>query len=86
MADDNYAGLEEDAGTAGDSKTTLLNKSLFGDDVNPGDTITLKVTKVYKDQVEAAVAEKEEDTETKEPTVDEEIDMMAQANEDDYGM
>lgn len=63
--------------------TALLPKSLFGGTVKPGDTLTVKVSAVYEDEVEIETAGTEPESETPDktttppPTADQEIDMMA---------
>lgn len=88
MADDYYEGLEADepATESGsqEGKTTLLEKSVFPGEVQPGQKITLEVVRVFDTQVEAKPTSKPQ--EKPEPSPDEEIDMMAQENEDEYGM
>ena len=57
-------------------KSALLPKSLFGGSVTPGQTITMKVSAVYGDEVEVSMSD---DAETPEPSgmsADDEIDMM----------
>lgn len=58
-------------------ETALVPKNvMMGKELNPGDTVTFKVVKLYEDEVELQpVSEKKE--EPKEMTADEEIDMMA---------
>jgi hypothetical protein len=87
MADDYYDGLEAEPAPSpkqADAKTTLLEKSVLGADVKPGDRVTLEIVRIFNDQVEAR-AVKEAPAETDElepelesaPTFDEEIDSMA---------
>ena len=59
------------------SNSALLPKSLFKGEVKPGDTITLTVSAIYGDEVEASVApEPTESEESPAMSADEEIDMM----------
>jgi len=74
-------------------QNALLPRSLFGDEVKRGDTITLKVSAVFGDEVEvSATASPGEESEMEEeeqeatpprPTADEEIEAAAQRL--DYG-
>jgi hypothetical protein len=64
MPDDNYDDAAapqgvgapkaegEDVSKSSDSKTSILPKSFFGGEVNPGDTCTVRVTAVHEDDVE----------------------------------
>jgi hypothetical protein len=69
------------------AQNALLPRGLFGDDVKPGDTITLKVSAIYGDEVEVAAtatpAEPTEETEEPEappgPTADEEIEAASES-------
>lgn len=59
-----------------DYSTGLLPKQLFGEDIKPGDTVTVTVKRVLDNEVEVALPE----TETKEEQpsdADLEIDRMA---------
>lgn len=81
MADDYYEGLEAEPAPSpekADAKTTLLEKSVLGPDVKPGDRVTLEIVRIFEDQVEArAVKEKEPEMEESTPTFEDEIDSMA---------
>jgi len=66
-------------------QNALLPRNLFSDDVKPGDTITLKVSAIYGDEVEVAASasseEEPEEMEEEEPprmTADEEIEAAAE--------
>lgn len=66
-------------------QNALLPRSLFGDDVKPGDTITLKVSAIFGDEVEVAAtassengSEEMEDEESPMMTADEEIERAAE--------
>jgi hypothetical protein len=52
-------------------KTSILPKSFFGGEVNPGDTCTVRVTAVHEDDVECeyegSASEKPDDSESDEP-------------------
>lgn len=78
-----------------ETQNALLPRSLFSDGVKPGDTITLKVTGIFPDEVEvSATASYEEPEEMEEPeeeddemserppmmTADEEIERAAERN------
>lgn len=71
-------------------QNALLPRTLFSDQVKPGDTITLKVSAVYGDEVEvsATTASEQEPEEAEEMptelTADQEIE--AAAGEDTYGI
>lgn len=69
-------GMEsKDGETESEGKTALLPKSMFGD-VKPGDTVTVKVTHIYEDEVEVEkTGEAEESEEEDELKGDEEFDM-----------
>lgn len=72
-----YYSEEEESGeeSPSSSNSALLPKSLLGGKA-VGDTITLKVVKIYDDEVEVAPQESEE--KPKAPmTAEEEIDQMA---------
>jgi len=61
-------------------ETALLPKSLLaGGEVQSGDEITLKVVRVYGDEVEVEFYEKESEDEG-EMSASDEIDMMARSN------
>lgn len=71
------APVEKPAGDEDASNSALLPKSLFPGGVKPGDTITLTVSAIYGDEVEASVApEPTESEESPAMSADEEIDMM----------
>lgn len=61
-------------------KTALLPLTMFSGDVKPGDTITMRVTGVYGDEVGAELVNAEPST-APEMSADNEIDMMAKENE-----
>ena len=65
-------------------QNALLPRSIFSDGVKPGDTITLKVSAVYGDEVEvSATASSGEPPELIEPppiSADEEIEAAAERN------
>jgi len=72
MPTDYYQGLDnEPEKTTAESETTLVPKSLVGDAVEIGDTVTLKVEHIYEDEVEVSLLSKDEDEdedETVEPS------------------
>jgi hypothetical protein len=71
------APVEKPEGDEDASNSALLPKSLFPGGVKPGDTITLTVSAIYGDEVEASVApEPTESEESPAMSADEEIDMM----------
>jgi hypothetical protein len=56
MPTDYYQGLEDEPQqTPAESATTLVPKSLVGDSVDVGDTVTLKVEHIYEDEVEVSL-------------------------------
>lgn len=57
-------------------KSALLPKSLFSGAVTPGQTITMKVSAVYGDEVEVSVDAGAETPEPSGMSADDEIDMM----------
>jgi len=67
------------------SQSALLPRSIFGDEVKPGDTITMKVSAVFGDEVEvsaSATSEEPEEMEEEEQmppsmSADEEIEQAA---------
>jgi hypothetical protein len=59
------------------AQNALLPRSLFSDEVKPGDTITLKVSAVYGDEVEVA-ATATPGPETEEPEMEEAGEMEEQ--------
>lgn len=71
-----------------EAQNALLPRALFSDEVKPGDTITLKVSAVYGDEVEVSATatpgeepEMEEEEQEEQPpmmTADEEIEAAAQ--------
>jgi hypothetical protein len=66
-------------------QNALLPRSIFGDGVKPGDTITLKVSAVFGDEVEVSASaspeqEPEENQEPPELTADEEIEAAAESS------
>jgi len=69
------------------SQNALLPRSMFADEVKPGDTITLKVSAVFGDEVEvSASASSDELPETEQPprlTADEEIEAAVERS--NYG-
>lgn len=92
MAEDYYKGLDESGDGAEEAKgpAALLPKSLFGSrELKPGDTVTIKISRVMEDEVEVEPGEPEEpeaemeETETDETmppesmTADAELDSMA---------
>jgi hypothetical protein len=69
------------------AQNALLPRDLFGTQVKPGDTITLKVSAVFGDEVEVSATaesgeepemEMEEEAMPRRPTADEEIEAAAQ--------
>jgi hypothetical protein len=75
-----------------ETQNALLPRSLFADGVKPGDTITLKVSAIFPDEVEVSATasyeepEETEEMEEQEPpmmSADEEIEAAAQRYE--YG-
>jgi hypothetical protein len=65
------------------SNSALLPRSLFKGEVKPGDIVTLTVSAIYGDEVEAAVSaapamEPPENVEPPTMTADEEIDQAAE--------
>jgi hypothetical protein len=66
------------------SQNALLPRSLFAEEVKPGDTITLKVSAVFGDEVEVSATassgeseEMEEEEESPRMSADEEIERAA---------
>lgn len=50
-------------------ETSLLPKTMFGEDVKTGDTLSLKVVHVYEDEIEVApMSESQEEAEESPPT------------------
>jgi hypothetical protein len=80
----NPAGPPGPAPDTEQGQNALLPRSLFSDDVKPGDTITLKVSAIHGDEVEVtatAESETEPPESTAEPpemTADEEIEAAAE--------
>jgi len=71
---------ESNSETTETMETALLPKSfLSGGDVQSGDEITVKVVRVYGDEVEVEFYEKESEDEG-EMSASDEIDMMARQN------
>jgi len=70
-------------------QNALLPRSLFNDGVKPGDTITLKVSAIYGDEVEVSASasseepKEMEDEESPMMSADEEIEAAAERY--DYG-
>lgn len=74
--------------TSETGQSALLPRNLFGDEIKPGDTITLKVSAIYGDEVEvAATAEPAEEMEDEDEgeeeaspvmTADQEIEAAAE--------
>ena len=72
------SGPDSDSG-----QNALLPRSIFGDGVKPGDTITLKVSAVFGDEVEVSASassgeELEEIQEPSELTADQEFEAAAE--------
>lgn len=68
-----------------DAQNALLPRTLFGDQVKRGDTITMKVSAVFGDEVEVAATsvsgeddELEQEPMLQQPTADAEIEAAAQ--------
>lgn len=83
-----YGPPTQPPGKAAESEATqnaLLPRSLFADGVKPGDTITLKVSAVYGDEVEVA-ATATPGPETEEPEeageMEEEMSPMMDVNDE----
>jgi hypothetical protein len=68
-------------------QNALLPRSLFSDGVKPGDTITLKVSAIYGDEVEVSASASSNETRSMEESpmmsADEEIEAAAERYE--YG-
>ena len=63
--------------TSDTGQSALLPRGLFGDEVKPGDTITLKVSAIYGDEVEVlATAEPAEEMEDEDEGEEETSPMM----------
>jgi hypothetical protein len=71
-------------------QNALLPRSLFADGVKPGDTITLKVTALYGDEVEVSASASSEESEMEDEegpqmmSADEEIEAAAMNNSYGY--
>ena len=71
-------------------QNALLPRNLFGDDVKPGDTITLKVSAIYGDEVEVLATSESgegqaEPTEERPRTMTADEEFEAAGEMEDYG-
>lgn len=65
-----------------ETQNALLPRSLFADGVKPGDTITLKVSAIFPDEVEVSASSSYEEPEEIEEMEDEEGPSMMSADEE----